>query len=501
MSVLKYTRKYLLYSLLALVVICGVGAIVYSQIQKEKEPIVLVHEVDVPDTNTPPSENMWQKITGSFKKKPKSPTGHSHDHDDSSYNDEYSIREIPRSLEERLNEVRIKYNGQYNRDYLTNPNYYRDVYEAVSDGRDMAATIQLLKAYGIYTDVVLDHMESYDAFIYVQNTANLDIQDPIAVKYAKRVVNEDPSSAEALDAWLYLERVTKDPQQDEIILRAALEYHPNSVRVLSELGKLFVHEKPEQAISYLKRANRLDSKKGDWDLGIAYQRLGDYKTSWVHLKKAEALYPHSNTGAWSRMQSDAIENGAPLISPNEREMPLDLTVEGTSVPSENPVAVPSAPPLDVFVDGFVMPPDVPSSPHAADSPSAEDIARQDAAHEAYLEMLREQEEFARRLAEDAAFKAAYFRDVSDFINWAESIENDAPIDTNNFLAKEMERHLLGKNTTIAPDRIKRGFEFIKKYGQDEGIKRLQQLDPDLANQVTQQLNERGVPPRRNPRDK
>ncbi len=179
-----------------------------------------------------------------------------------------------------------------------------------------------------------------------------------------------------------------------------------------------------------------------------------------------------------------------------------MPVEGTVLPSENPVDVPSAPPPDVFVDGFVMPADVPSSAHAPERLSPEDIARQDAAHEAYLEMLREQEEFARRLAADAEFKAEYFREVAAFINWAESIENgDVPIDTNNFLAKEMERHLLGKKTTIEPDRIKRGFEFLKKYGRDEGLHRLRQLDPDLANQVSPQLNERGVPPRRSPRDK
>ena len=503
MSVMKYTRKYLLYSLLGLVVICGVGAIVYSQIQRGRD--MHGHYADFESGQHTHSSDMqrpsvWQKITANFKKKPKSPTGHSHDHDDSSYNDEYSIREIPRSLEERLNEVRIKYNGHYNHDYLTNPNYYRDVYEAVSDGRDMAATIQLLKEYGIYTHVVLDHMESYDAFIYVQNTANLDIQKPPAMKYAKRVVNEAPSSPQALEAWLYLERVTKDPQEDENYLHAALEYHPNSARLLSELGSRLIHEKPEQAISYLKRANRLDSKKGDRDLGIAYQRLGDYKTSWVHLRKAAELYPDSAITGTTWMLLEAIENGAPLISPIEREMPLDLTVEGTAVPSQHPVDVPSAPNSDMFVDGFVMPADMPAPPQVPDSSSPEDIARQDAEQEAFLEMLREQEAFARRLAEDAEFKSEYFKDVSDFINWAESIENDAPIDTNNFLAKEMERHLLGKKTRFAPDRLKRGFEFINKYGQDEGIKRLHQLDPDLAKQVKQQLNERRVSPL-NPRDK
>ena len=68
--------------------------------------------------------------------------------------------------------------------------------------------------------------------------------------------------------------------------------------------------------------------------------------------------------------------------------------------------------------------------------------------------------------------------------------NDAPIDTNNFLAKELERHLSGKEATFAPDRVTRGFELIQRYGQDEGIKRLEKADPKLAKQVKQMLNEK-----------
>ena len=69
------------------------------------------------------------------------------------------------------------------------------------------------------------------------------------------------------------------------------------------------------------------------------------------------------------------------------------------------------------------------------------------------------------------------------MQWAESIMKDSPINTNNFLAKELERHLLGKETSFDPDRITRGFDMIQKYGQNDGIKRLEKIDPDLAKQV------------------
>jgi len=235
---------------------------------------------------------------------------------------------------------------------------------------------------------------------------------------------------------------------------------------------------------------------GNRTLGIAYQRLGDYKTAWVHFKKAQTLEPHP----WNEVHLEAIAKGEPILSPVPRDPVSDLPLQGAALPQQKSVDVPSVPNSDVFVDGFVIPEDIPASPQVPDSLSPEELARQDAEHEAFLEMLREQEEFARRLAEEEQFRADYFREVEDFINWAESIMNDAPIDTNNFLAKEMERHLLGEKTKFAPDRLKRGFEFINKYGRDEGIKRLQQLDPSLAKEVTQQLNERRVPPR-NPRDK
>ncbi len=502
MSIMKYTRKYVLYSLIALVILCGVGAIVYSQIQRGMEvpdESFGLYSGQESNTSDLSSQNMWDKITARLKKNPKATTGHSDHHDiDHSHVDGSpdQDRALPRSLEKRLDKVRIDHGGQYNHDYLTNPNYYRDVYEAVSNGRDMETTIQLLKEYGIYTDVVLEHMDSYEAFKYVQNCSiDVDVKKESAIKYAKRVVNEAPSSAEALDAWLYLERVTSDPQEDENYLRAALEYHPNSIAVLNGLGTLLVHEKPEHAVRYFKKVKGLDSKQGDWDLGIAYQRLGDYKTAWVHLKRSLALYPNSTMRVFKQMHLDAIEIGEPALSPVQRDSIPDLTGQSADVPSQNPVDVPSAPNFDVFVDDFVMPEEVPASMPPPERLSAEELARQESEHQAYLDMLDEQEAFSKRLETDAMFREAYFEEVEKFITWAESIMNDVPVETNNFLSKEMERHLLGKQTTFDPDRIKRGFEFINKYGQDEGLKRLHQKDPDLAKQVTQLLNEKRVPPR------
>ena len=498
MSVLKYTRKYLLYSLLALVVICGVGALVYSQIQKEQSrdhrDTFRPSSAQGRDTIASPPKTLWHKITPKLKKSPK--TAHSHDTHDIDHihfsGSSDQERSLPRDLKKRLDKV-----DSDNNSYYTNQNYFQEVYEAVSNGEDMETTIKLLKAYDIYTDVVLEHMDSYEAFKYILYSAPTDRKSP-AKEFAKRIINNNPSSPEALESWLYLERITKSAQEDETYLRDALKYHPNSIEALYGLGRLLSLDQPVSAVPYLKSASDLkDSANINSELGVAYERLGDYKTAWVYYKKALNYNPNH----LCHLNLEAIVNGEPNLSPVNRETFADAIIQSDALPLQNPVDVPLIPNSDVFVDAFVMPEDVPVSPQDPDIPSPEALSRQGAEHQAFLEMLQEQDEFTRRLVEDEAFREEYFKELDEFINWSESIMNDAPIDTNNFLSKEMERHLSGKKTTYAPDRLKRGFEFLKIYGEDEGIKRLQKLDPSLAKEVTQQFKQKRVPRPRNPRDK
>ncbi len=500
MSIMKYTRKYVLYSLLALVVICGVGALVSSQIQKGGDEHGHDHAdtfrpSDAQDKSVASGQSVWDKVKPRLKKKPKASHSHGHFHP----GDPPPPREFPRDLQERLDKVRFAHGGHYTNEYYKSPGYFRDVYEAVSDGRDMETTIEILKEYGIYTDVVLEHMDNYEAFQYVLEAAHPDIRMPVATKYAERVFSEDPSSPEGLETGLYIAR------GEEHNFRRVLKYHPNSAVTLFYLGDLLLRERrPAEAIVYLKKASQqgqigeMSLYTGDRLLSIAYQRLGDYKSAWVHLKKVESLAPPGHP--WALGHLEAIAEGKPAILPIQRDPVLDATGQGVSVLQQPPVADISTANDDAFVDSFVVPEEVPASPQSPEGLSPEELARQDAEHQAFLEMLREQEDFTRRLAEEEQFREDYFREVEAFIEWAESIMNDAPIDTNNFLAKEMERHLRGKQTTFDPDRLKRGFDVIDKYGRDAGIKRLQQLDPDLAEQVTQQLNEKRVPPR-HPRDK
>ena len=525
MSIVKYTTKYTLIGALAVIVCAVIGGFVYSKYQKnnlDKESSSQPGVARVEgSTQTPSGENgnVWDNIEVDVKQ-PKQNDSDTHIDDDIHPNDKlirdrkytYPVTgvrlpsqplrspelpplKLPLDLIKRLDKVDSNGNN-----YRLNPNYFQEVFEAVSNGQDMETTIKLLKEYGIYTNVVLEHMESYEAFRYVIESAPVDLKGSYPdggqfgvvgddIKYAKRVIGEDPRSSEALEAGLYIARVLEDPHERETYYRGVLKYHPNSSKALYGLGDLINYDRPSEGIVYLKKATDLDPfiggrRGGNHQLGIAYQRLGDYKSAWVHFKKSVALYPYPSN-VYSRRQMGAIARGEPILLPIKREVPAGLTFEGASVPDRSSESVPfleSDSHIDVFLFIEVDEEVSPSSPKV---PSSPDPSVMDAEHKAFLEFLREQEREAQ---------AAYFKRVNDFIEMAESLEKNAPVDTNDFLEKELERHLLGKQTSVAPDRLIRGFEMMNKYGREEGLKRLEKHDPKLAEQVKRLLNKRQTPP-------
>ena len=74
---------------------------------------------------------------------------------------------------------------------------------------------------------------------------------------------------------------------------------------------------------------------------------------------------------------------------------------------------------------------------------------------------------------------------------------DAPLDTNNFLAKELEAHLKGGKTKVAPERLVRAFEMIQRHGETKGFQRLKEKDPELAAEVERFIEEKQQPSHRN----
>ncbi len=82
------------------------------------------------------------------------------------------------------------------------------------------------------------------------------------------------------------------------------------------------------------------------------------------------------------------------------------------------------------------------------------------------------------------------KELAGFLQWAGAIMRDTPIETNNFLAKALESHLLGRKTTFTPERIVRAFEMMERNGQIEGMKLLQQRDPELSVAVERLLHQK-----------
>ena len=500
MSILKYTLKYLLLGGLGLIVVVGIGTLVYNQLNKPKISRSRAPVINVSAQPPPPGEsektghwdgNVWKKIPVKVKKRTRQPSHIHDDHGHSHLRDPFvPAPRLPRDLKKRLEKVDSDGNS-----YYSNPNYFREVYEAVSYGKDMETTIKLLKAYNIYTDVVLEHMDSYEAFMYVRKLAPVDftvptIYDGNDIKYAKRVIAEGPSSPQALEAGLYLGYALEEPHEQQTAYLNVLEHHPTSAVALYGLGEILTYDQPELAIPYLKKAAQLDPELGSnmW-LGAAYERLGDYKTAWLHYKKE--LNRDPMTHCLNNLR--AIERGEPNLSPIVRD-PVEASVPDSSEVRQDMPALTPADETDTFID---LPKDDadPVPPSVPDSPTPEDIARQEAERQkserrALLDRMREQQEMEQEV---------YFKELEEFITWAESIMNDAPIDTNNFLAKELERHLLEQKTTFAPSRVTRGFELIQRYGQAEGMKRLERADPKLAKQVKQMLNEKNNRPKPNQR--
>ena len=293
-------------------------------------------------------------------------------------------------------------------------------------------------------------------------------------EYAQRALDENP---DLLEARLYLVHKGPDDALAAAQYREILRDFPDSTGALIGLGVRLATDYPVEAIHHLKKANRINPEFGLRALGMAYQRLGDYKTAWTYLKKAQT-YPH---GPLTDRYVEAIEAGTPLIQPiwrTEREGPQDIAgdpndIEALPLP-ENTDAVPE-PSIDDIGDLLSPLPREGSEQETAEAERARAAAA--AAKQAHEDFLKHAE--------------LSHKELNDFLQWAETILNaDSPMDTNNFLMKEMEAHLKGGQAQFDPERIIRAFETLERYGPREGIKRLQKNDPDVAKQVQRLLTEK-----------
>ncbi len=266
-----------------------------------------------------------------------------------------------------------------------------------------------------------------------------------------------------------------------------LKYHPDSPRVLQKLAQLTEVDAPEESIFYATEGLKYvdlypsDSTYGRWtepeefhaNLGMAYQRVGDYESALVHLKKTRALI-YANPGRrWEKDYADvfgnyikAIEDGNPIYGPPSEVEPFEVYDESLldpfNLPPVSDVSEDESPAVDADVWGRprAMSADPVLDPgRAAAAQRARDLGRAAAAQqagEAFVQ--RQQQEF------DA------------FVRWMEQVEHaKSPTDLEDFLMREMAKQL---------------FQATQQRGIDDGIKHLQKIEPEVAKEIARQRAQR-----------
>ena len=196
----------------------------------------------------------------------------------------YSPPEVPAEKRQRISELYDRHSpdrDNVNRDAeWATAGPPREEVDILVEGLDTLSAAKFLKALGGYGNY--------------------------AREYADKALAENPDDFETLLVWT---KLRFDDEAREYGYRRLLEMDPNSITVLTGLGALLANDAPEEAIEHLEKANSLSPTAGLYELGWAYQRVGEYDKAVAALKKAYQRYNQR------RMLSEirAIEAGTPQV--------------------------------------------------------------------------------------------------------------------------------------------------------------------------------------------
>ena len=343
--------------------------------------------------------------------------------------------------------------------------------------------VAFLETHGIYNPIILDKLEPRRAIDYLYK---VKARQKDRETYARSVLARDPGNP---DAQMVLLSTEPDNATAAAGYRNIVAKDPKNIRVLNRLGYRLHYDHPEEAIQYLKKANNLDATRGLYNLGLAYERLGDVKTAWLYYRKQQTI----QNGDLVVLHKRAIEMGKPLYKsisrtsspiPESDEMLMDIgdmTHEETFAPVAE--ETPRLPEL------------LPEERHTSENqPINKEDRKAARAEAARAEFQRQQTEFQQH--------AAAQRELEEFLKWAESIMTaDESIDFDDFLSKEFAAHLKGGDALFEPERTVRAFEMIERYGPKKGLQKLKEKDPELAKQMERLIEERRPPRRNNPQNR
>jgi len=326
---------------------------------------------------------------------------------------------------------------------------------------DAEAVLEKLEYHHFPNTAILDRVSPGRAWAYLTRDWRGHPNENRAKEYARRAVAEDPSF---VDARLYLLRSEKDNTVAAAEYRAILDIAPNDFRAMNGLGNRLHYDHPEEAIRILKKVNSMHPEHGNSALGKAYERLGDYKSAWVHYYKTLLADPDASL-TYARME--ALVKGEPVYEPIRRQ-PTDTHLPPTDTGAAAPLYSPESATATADSEGFEREAWQPTDTAAEDADPARAAA---AAQQAAQEYQRLQEQS--------------LREFQEFVNWLEATKDD-PAATQDFLSQQMRGHLQGSDRPeFAPDRLIRAQEALDRYGHEEGMRRLERTDPKIAERVRQ----------------
>ena len=330
--------------------------------------------------------------------------------------------------------------------------------------------IDFLEQHGQYNEAILSQVSAHRAFKYLQA---IRASWEKVNEYAEKALAENPDDFETK---MHLMLYEKDNARAAAGYREILAKAPNHVGALLNLGHRTHYDDPEGALEHLIKANKLDPTRGLECIGQVYERLGDVKTAWLYYRKHLTLWPGNPL---ARSHLSWIEIGEPKYTP--------IYLERQTVPPHDKTSMDNG----AGIPKEQLPPTVEEMPWFPELPPDETHPSENRPAEA--EAARA--EFQRR-------QAAAQKEFDAFIKWAESImHEESPIDTNDFLTKELAAHLKGGKTEVSPERLVRAFEMMERYGRTSGLQRLAEKDPGLATEVQRFLEEKQQPSRRNTNSK
>ena len=357
------------------------------------------------------------------------------------------------AIQQRMRALRIQ-DPAYREKVLT---LFADHYNLDLD-TDAEAVLEKLEYHQFRNTAILDRVSPARAWEYLTSDWRVSPDEQRAKEYARRAIAEDPTF---VDARLYLMRSEPDDAVAAAEYRAILDIAPNEFRAMNGLGNRLHYDHPEEAIQILKKVNSMYPEHGNFALGMAYERLGDYKSAWVHYYKTLLADPNASL-TYARME--ALVEGDPVYEPIRRQptrTPLAPTDQGAAAPlysSETATATAES-------RGFERAEWQPTDTAAEDADPARAAAAQQAAQE------------YQRLQEQS------LREFHEFVNWLEATKDD-PAATQDFLSQQMRGHLQGSDTPeFAPERLIRAQETLDRYGPEEGMRRLESTDPKIAERV------------------